>query len=92
MGPGSRDNAMRWLPELPPATKVPSAAAEPGAVSHPQVRHPHCSGYHIKSMLVEVTLALPSELGVHMLLPHRQVQGSKQRGPATAGVRPVMHC
>ena len=39
MGPGGRDSAIRWLPELPPAMKIPSAASEPGAGSQLQVTH-----------------------------------------------------
>ena len=35
--PGSRDGTMRWLPELPPAMKILSAATEPGDVGQPQV-------------------------------------------------------
>ena len=56
MGPGGRDNAMRWLPELPPAMKVPSAAAEPGAVSQLPVRLIPCHAVDPKkAMLIGVT-------------------------------------
>ena len=35
---GTPDSAYRWLPDLPHAIKVPSAAFDPSVVSQPQVR------------------------------------------------------
>ena len=36
-GGAGQGSSMRWLPELPPAMKVPSAAFDPSAVSQPLV-------------------------------------------------------